>query len=95
MQVVSQLVIAGSHVTSKNLQGLSAGHLAARHGFFDVVEKLLLAGFPVDLPCGTNLLGSERTTEGCTVLHVAAANGHFQVSRPTNLLLPTSCDRSC
>ncbi len=78
VEVVAKLVIAGSHVQRMTSTGFTAAHLAARHGFHAVIDKLLLAGYPVDL-LGAAIPGSPAAS---TVLHLAARNGHVQVKAP-------------
>lgn len=50
VEVVSRLIIAGCHVHRADSAGLTASHLAATQGYAKVLEKLLLAGFDVDMP---------------------------------------------
>lgn len=50
MDVVAKLVIAGANVQRCSRGGLSAGHLAARSGRLAVLDKLLAAGYLVDMP---------------------------------------------
>ena len=48
-EVVSRLIIAGCHVSRPDRNGLTAAHLAAARGSSGVLDKLLLAGYQVDM----------------------------------------------
>jgi len=74
--VVAKLVIAGCNVSRYDSQGMSPGHLAARHGYHQVMDKLLLAGFGLDMQGGLTAL---HGSVGSTALHIAAQHGHQQV----------------
>ena len=76
LDVVAKLVIAGCNVSSYDKQGMSPGHLAARHGYHQVMDKLLLAGFALDMQAGLTALHGSL---GSSALHIAARNGHQQV----------------
>lgn len=55
---------------------MSPGHLAAQHGYHQVMDKLLLAGFGLDMQGGLTAL---HGSVGSTALHIAAQHGHQQV----------------
>ncbi len=76
LDVVAKLVIAGCNVSRYDSQGTSPGHLAARHGYHQVMDKLLLAGFGLDMQGGLTAL---HGSVGSTALHIAAQHGHQQV----------------
>ena len=76
MDVVANLVIAGSHVQKLDSYGRTPAHLAATYGYSQVLDKLLMAGYAVDTPGGT-----PKGLTGPTVLHIAAKYGHGEVSR--------------
>ena len=76
LDVVAKLVIAGCNVSRYDAQGMSPGHLAARHGYHQVMDKLLLAGFALDMQGGLTAL---HGSVGSTVLHIAAQHGHHEV----------------
>ena len=76
--MVAKLVIAGSHVSRLDADGLSPGHLAARHGYHEVMDKLLLAGYAVDMPGGVG--ATDGGNFGSAALHLAAQGGHVEVS---------------
>ena len=76
LDVVAKLVIAGCNVSRYDAQGMSPGHLAARHGYHQVMDKLLLAGFALDMQGGLTAL---HGSVGSTALHIAAQHGHQQV----------------
>ena len=78
LDVVAKLVIAGCNVSRYDSQGMSPGHLAARHGYHEVMDKLLLAGFALDMQGGLTAL---HGSVGSTALHIAAQHGHQQVRR--------------
>ena len=75
--MVASLVIAGCAVAARNCCGWAAAHLAARHGFTAVLEKLLMAGFSPDTPRGRT--GSSDGRYGDTALHLAAQSGSLEV----------------
>lgn len=79
LDVVAKLVIAGCNVSRYDAQGMSPGHLAARHGYHQVMDKLLLAGFALDMQGGLTAL---HGSVGSTALHIAAQHGHQQVHAP-------------
>lgn len=76
LDVVAKLVIAGCNVSRYDSQGMSPGHLAGRHGYHQVLDKLLLAGFALDMQGGLTAL---HGSVGTTALHIAAQHGHQQV----------------
>ena len=78
LDVVAKLVIAGCNVSRYDAQGMSPGHLAARHGYHEVMDKLLLAGFALDMQGGVTAL---HGSVGSTALHIAAQHGHQQVRK--------------
>lgn len=84
--MVAKLVIAGCNVSRYDSQGMSPGHLAARHGYHQVMDKLLLAGFGLDMQGGLTAL---HGSVGSTALHIAAQHGHQQVcSYPAGQIQP-------
>lgn len=85
LDVVAKLVIAGCNVSRYDAQGMSPGHLAARHGYHQVMDKLLLAGFALDMQGGLTAL---HGSVGSTALHIAAQHGHQQV-RTVPFSMPT------
>lgn len=76
LEVVAKLVIAGCNVSRYDHQGMSPGHLAARHGYHRILDKLLLAGYALDMQGGLTAL---HGSVGVTALHIAACHGHLQV----------------
>lgn len=76
LEVVAKLVIAGCNVSRYDHQGMSPGHLAARHGYHHILDKLLLAGYALDMQGGLTAL---HGSVGSTALHIAARHGHLQV----------------
>ena len=55
---------------ARNREGLTALMLAATYGHLRVVEELILAGIP---------LQSQNSTDGNTVLHIAALKGRMEI----------------
>ena len=97
--MVAKLVIAGCNVSRYDHQGMSPGHLAARHGYHQILDKLLLAGYALDMQGGLTALHGSL---GSTAIHIAARHGHLQVCNPVhegaNTVSPTSysaADHDC
>ena len=68
---MSELLLAGANMDSRDCDGFTPLHVASRHNCLGVVEQLLAANAKV------NILDSS----GGTPLKLAARNGHVDVVR--------------
>ena len=66
---VEQLLREGANVNARNRYGMMALHVAARSGFVELVNFLLVCGADVNAKAG----------DGCSALHWAAAAGRKEV----------------
>ncbi|KAH9488093.1 Transient receptor putative cation channel sub A member 1 [Bulinus truncatus] len=72
LSAVDDLLKMGSIATTKNKEGQSPFHFAARYGRYTTCCRLLSS------PYGPHLL-NESDGEGLTALHIAAQNGHARI----------------